>query len=98
MNYEQLIAAKVRYTQVDSIMAICFGISALLLAVVLWVIARHIDKKNSRSDAPDIMLVVACVAAFFGLIFIPVGTYGLLTAEVKARADLANYNLIELKK
>jgi hypothetical protein len=94
MNYEQLIEAKVRMTEIDATAGICFGAVILFTAAVLVLIAKV--RKEGFSEAP--WLCGALVFVFFGSIITGSNIYKLCTAEIQARADLANYNLVELKK
>lgn len=94
MNIEQIIQAKTRYYQVDALLSICGG-GAILVVCLLVLTFCWIKRKDCNSELAQMMAHVFGVMA---LLFVLVGTWLYATANIKARANAANYNLIELNK
>ncbi len=99
MKYEDLIAAKVRMAEMDATIAIWIGAVLVLLALCcigrIWQLFRD---DSYSGDALPLLAIVALVMLCVGVPTIGNGIYTMKTAEMQARADLANYQLVELKK
>lgn len=98
MNYEQLVEAKARLVELNATVGLWCGGAFLLLALILMLIGWIYGHKKFHAEWPAVMLIVGAFVGFIALASIPINIYDLKTAEIQARAYLANYNFIELKK
>lgn len=96
MNYETLLAARIHLMRVDSLAGIYVGLALFVTAAVLIVLGVYLDKRERYSDCPLVFYFLAAVLGLISLLLIPGMSYNYFTAEIRARADLANYNLVEL--
>lgn len=95
MNYEQMIAAKTELTH----HAATWGMwsSGVIIAIAASV-ALVSWRKSKGNDEWLALIVIAGAIALVGLTAFCQNLFDYKTAEVKARADLTNYNLVEIKK
>lgn len=99
MNYEQLITAKIKYVQADAIAGLWIGGAFIALAVVLaFAAVMERRKQDSYADWPGLAFVIASVALLVGGACASTAFYEYKMADLKVRADTANYQLIELVK
>lgn len=98
MQIEDLIAAKVRMAEVDAVVGMWVGSVLLLIAAALIAFGVYKSRQDYHSEAPLLCWLFGGFLALFGGLALPLGIYNYKTAELQARANLANYQLVELKK
>jgi cbb3-type cytochrome oxidase subunit 3 len=96
MTYEELIAAKVRMIEVQNIATL--WVAAGLAVIACAGLALSFKKDWSMDETPFLLRVLSGVFLLMGLLIGGASWFHIATAETKARADLANYGLMELKK
>ena len=96
MNIEDMIAAKVRMIQMDATAQTC---AIMLVGIVLVVVSVwRLRAGDDWTDAPLILWFFGGGAILLGCLLAGNGLNAHHTAGLKARADAANYQLVELLK
>jgi hypothetical protein len=99
MNYQKLLDAKIKLAEVNATIAIIVGAVMLILcaiAIIIGLIKYRDDKYYG--DAPSILYIIGSMVAIIAAIVLGSGIYEKSTAQIRAEADMANYNLVEIAK
>lgn len=98
MNLEQIIQAKQDYYIADALISLGFG-AVLLLAGAIMAHRAYLILKKDLDSAPGIVYaILALIVLPFGFILVPISVQEYLVAPTKARADVANFQIIQLRK
>ena len=96
MTIDDIITAKVNLIQTDAITAIGVGSIFLVLALIFplvgWALGRN---KPEVLDSAVAAYITAVICAIIALPTLCQGLYNYKTATLRARADAANYRLVE---
>jgi hypothetical protein len=99
MNYQKLLDAKIKLAEVNATIAIIVGAVILFLCAIAIMIGfiKSLDDKY-YGDAPFALYIIGGLVAIMGVIVLGSGIYDKSTAQIRAEADMANYNLVEIAK
>lgn len=94
MTIEQMIQAREQLHRVNGLSGIALCgivlIAAALCALACW--------KNRRHDLVELAAAITAIVALMAMLCLPFAAYEFFTAGVQARAEVANYNQVELKQ
>ncbi len=102
MSVQEMIEAREALMRAEGAAVFCVGLVALLSGfALLWVVFKSL-KITSMLDPkyrdPELYLAFAVAALVLGLALGSGGAFKYVNAPLKARVDMANYLLLEMKK
>ena len=99
MNYQKLLDAKIKLAEVNATTALIVGAVMLILCAIAIMIG-YIKYRDDKyyGDAPSILYIIGSIVAIIAAIVLGSGIYEKSTVQIRAEADMANYNLVEIAK
>lgn len=99
MKYQKLLDAKIKLAEVNATTEIIVGAVMLILCAIAIIIG-YIKYRDDKyyGDAPSILYIIGSIVAIIAAIVLGSGIYEKSTAQIRAEADMANYNLVEIAK
>lgn len=98
MTYQKLLEAKIKLAEVDATTAMIVGGVIVFICAVLLMIGIIRSLGDSFDDASFICSITGGIGGFIGVVILSCGIYENATVRLRAEADMANYNLVEIAK
>lgn len=98
MSFDDMIAVKQRLIEVSAIVALVFGVALMCAAFCAAGCWRRARKTYDANDTELWCGLGALFLGMAGVLSLISGTHNYLTANLEARADVANYRLVEIKR
>ena len=98
MNYQKLLEAKIKLAEVDATTAMIVGGVILFICAVLLMVGFIKSRGEYSDETAFVCTMIGSIGGLIGVVILSCGIYKSATVRLRAEADMANYNLVEIAK